>query len=186
MVMKLKIMTLLLAAVMMFGCKVESKPKTQTNENTVEVVAADTVVVSAHEVSEPPSESSNDIRFENFKTNVDWLDNEYIQALRAYLDDCAEGVVDEPCLVDYPTFAKGKIAIMQTEPFLMGGLFVYFFFVEDPNWVFNANVYSDVDESTRTVSGYRVLSMSKGDMETGLTKEEVLKIANTTPENQLW
>lgn len=180
--MKLKTMPLLLAIVLAFSCKTESKAKEQTNEIVAESVETEAEVNESNE----SSESLNEIRFERFQSNMDWMDNEYIRALRSHLNACASGEINEACLEAYPEFAKGKIGIMQSEPFLMGGLFVYFFFVEDPNLVFNANVYSDVDPETRVVSGYRVLSMSKGDMETGLTKEEVLNMAKENPDHKLW
>ncbi len=185
--MNLKTMPLLLTAVTMIGCKPEAKEKEQSNEKVVEVVANDTIVAGEDSVaSEPVSESLNDIRFEKFKTNKDWVDNEYVRTLRLHLDECANGTVTYACFEDYPEFAKSRFVVWETNPFLMGGLLIEFCFLEDPNILFSAHVYSDVDAETRTMSHYHVVSIIKQEEETGLTKQEMMEIPMPHPEIKFW
>ena len=133
-----------------------------------------------------PQKSLNDIRFGDW-TEKDWYDNEYIRCLRKYFDDYLGGKeeIDE----DIETYKKsfsGKFVILDENPYLMGGLLIYFCFIDYPDVVFITNVYSDVDIESEKVTGYMVKSIRVDDTESGLTKKELLQLIKEHPENKLW
>lgn len=130
--------------------------------------------------------SLNDIRFANFKTNKDWLDNEYIRTLRRYLDDYTAGKVENAELEPYKKGLKSKFVIYDTEPFIAGGLLVRVIFLDMPDKVFAGTVYSFVDEDTKTVTGYEFRGLYLETEESGLTKEEILQGVRETPDLKLW
>ena len=68
----------------------------------------------------------------------------------------------------------------------MGGLFIQFIFVDSPSELFQAWVYSDVDEDTEKITGYYVPDITIGEQNSGLTKEEILKQVKEHPELKLW
>lgn len=129
--------------------------------------------------------SLNDIRFANF-TDRDWLDNEYIRTLRSYINAFNKGeIVDdelEPCKGDI----TGKFVIANVEPFLLGGLFIQVVFVDKPQNIFTAWVYSDVDEDAGKVVGYSVRRISLDERKNELSKEEILQEMKEHPELKLW
>ena len=128
----------------------------------------------------------NDIRFADFKTNKDWLDNEYIRTLRRYLDDYTAGKVENAELDPYKKGLKSQFVIYDTEPFIMGGLFIRVIFLDMPDKVFAGWVYSLVNEATRTVTGYEFRSLRLESEESELTKEDILQAVNETPDLKLW
>lgn len=129
--------------------------------------------------------SLNDIRFADFK-DEDWLDNDYIRSLRAYIDDYKKGKVEDSTLDKYKDKIQGQFVIWNAEPFIMGGLFIQFVFVDSPNDIFAVGVYSYVDEETEKVSGYSVRSIKLENENSGLTKEEILELVKEHPELKLW
>ena len=72
------------------------------------------------------------------------------------------------------------------EPFLLGGLFIQFVFVDNPQDIFSSWVYSDVDEETKAVTGYSVHAVKMEDMKSGFSKEDILKIVNEDENMKLW
>ena len=84
------------------------------------------------EEEETDTKSLNDIRFANFKEE-DWLDNEYIRCLRKYIDDYNDGLVDDEIPDQCKDKLKGKFIVIQTQPYLMGGLFIQLVFVDHPD-----------------------------------------------------
>ena len=127
----------------------------------------------------------NDIRFANYTDN-DWLDNDYIRCLRRYIDDYNSGKVKNEELDQYKVMLKGKFVIGWAEPYLMGGLFLQIIFVDYPNDMFNAWVYSTVDEETETVLDYEVRSMGYDEEKSGFTKTQILELMKEHPELKLW
>lgn len=127
----------------------------------------------------------NDIRFANYTDN-DWLDNEYIRCLRRYIDDYNGGKIKNKELDQYKGMLKGKFVIGWAEPYLMGGLFLQIIFVDYPNDMFNAWVYSTVDEETETVLDYEVRSMGYDEEKSGFTKTQILELMKEHPELKLW
>lgn len=127
----------------------------------------------------------NDIRFEGW-TDKEWLDNEYIRALRRHLDAYNKGEIIDIHSNEYKEDFKGKFVIAHIEPYLLGGAFIQFVFIEKPPKVYNTWVYSDVDEKTETVSNYECRGVKLEEYESDFTKEEILQIASEHPELKLW
>ena len=129
--------------------------------------------------------SLNDIRFANF-TDKDWLDNEYIRILRVYIDALVSGKVKDDELEPYKSDIKGKFVIANVEPFLLGGLFIQIIFIDKPEKVFTAWVYSDVDEDAEKVVGYSVHRISLDERKNELSREQILQEMKEHPELKLW
>ena len=73
------------------------------------------------------------------------------------------------------------------EPYLAGGLLIYFVFVDWPEKILTSSVYSFVNEDTKTVTGYTVRSVIVDEeINTELTKEEILEVVAAHPELKLW
>ena len=132
-----------------------------------------------------PARSLNDIRFGNW-TDEDWVDNEYIRAIRYYLDDYNNGKIENPELDDYRDIVCGQFTIGDEKQFLLGGLYFKLIFLIDPDKVFNAWVYSEVDEEKGIVLNYSVRNLSFEEDGAGFTKEEILRIAKEHPEVRIW
>lgn len=127
----------------------------------------------------------NEIRFAHFE-DKDWLDNDYIRCLRKYLDDYLSGKIEDDGLEPYKEIIKGKFVLGDTEPFLLGGLFIRFIFLDSPNNMFSAWVYSDVDEDREVVTGYSVRAIKLEDDNSGFTKNRILELVKEHPELKLW
>lgn len=136
------------------------------------VEAEDTVVITG----------LNDIRFAGWE-DKDWLDNDYIRALRQFLDEYAGG---DPDIDPYKEILKSKFVVANFEPAIMGGGWLEIIFLDKPDVVFASWVYSDVDVDAGKVIGYRVQSLRKiGDLP-GNTKEDILQVTSAHPELKLW
>ena len=122
--------------------------------------------------------SLNDIRFANFKTDKDWVDNDYIRTLRSYLDDYSAGVFENSELEPYRKGLKSQFVIFNTEPFFAGGLLIRVVFLEIPDKVFDGWVYRFVDEETEKVIGYEVRYLTLEMEESGLTNKDILQIVS--------
>ena len=127
----------------------------------------------------------NEIRFAHFE-DKDWLDNDYIRCLRKYLDDYLCGKIEDDGLEPYKGIIQGKFVLGDTEPFILGGLFIRFIFVDSPNNMFSAWVYSDVDEDREVVTGYSVRAIKLEDDNSGFTKNRILELVKEHPELKLW
>lgn len=162
-----------------------SHAKTPLKATTATVPDDTITVVSDTTEYAGSSKSLNDIRFANYTDN-DWLDNEYIRCLRGYVDDYISGKVKNEELDPYKKMLKGKFVVGWAGPFLMGGLFLQIIFVDYPNDMFSAWVYSEVDEETETVLDYEVRSISKDEDPSGFTKEDIIELMKEHPELKLW
>ena len=129
--------------------------------------------------------SLNDIRFANF-SDEDWLDNDYIRALRMYLDDAVTGEIEDEELTPYLDIIKEKFVILNIEPAIMGGTFMYIAFIDHPQDMFVAWVYSDVDTETKTIGPYHTNMVSHHEEPLDLTKEQIMQIVEEHPELKLW
>ena len=127
--------------------------------------------------------SLNDIRFADFDEK-DWVDNDYIRELRKYIDDLKSGKVeDEHSLKDK---VQGKFIVGTSGPCLVGGLLVRIVFIDRPENIFTSAIYSFVNEDTETVTGYEVRSFYLDEEESGITKEQLLKLMDEHSELKLW
>ena len=129
--------------------------------------------------------SLNDIRFANFKKK-DWLDNEYIRTLRRYLDDFLNGTIEDEELEQYRDEMKGQFAVYLAMPFMGGGMYLQIIFIDNPDYIFWAHVYSDVDIEEERVMGYHVNAIFLEEENSGITREEILKEVAERPEFKLW
>lgn len=127
----------------------------------------------------------NDIRFADFK-NEDWLDNDYIRCLRKYLDDFNSGKIENEDLEPYKEKIQGKFVIADVEPSIWGGLRILFVFIDYPEYLFSAYVYSTVDVEKKKVVSYSVQYVSVTDNEYEMTKEEILDSLKVHLEFKLW
>ena len=123
--------------------------------------------------------SLNDIRFGD---DFNWLDNDYICALRSFLDEYADTVKN---VVD-KKLTRSQFVVWCTEAYLLGGMLIYFVFLDSPNDIYSAWVYSDVDEETETIIDYSVRGLKKEDEESGLTREDVLQGVSEDDRLKLW
>ena len=129
--------------------------------------------------------SLNDIRFDGW-TDEDWLDNDYIRALRQYLDDFAAGKVEYPELEPFAKELAGKFVVGAVEPALLGGLTIAIIPFENPDHIFHTWVYSSVVYDEDQESDYEVRYINLSDETTGLTKEDVLEIMKEHPKLHFW
>ena len=80
----------------------------------------------------------------------------------------------------------GKFVVIQSDPFMAGGLMVCVVFIDNPNDVFSAWIYSSVDEDAERVVDYEVRAVTLLDEKTELTKEQLLQAIDEYPELKLW
>ena len=146
---------------------------------------ADDTDLEEEEEEDSLLESLNDIRFADFQ-DEDWLDNDYIRTLRQYVDEFNQGKIEDETLKPYRNATKGKFVIGSVEPALLGGLFIMFTFIDQPDDIFSVWVYSDVDETTKQVTNYSVEGIKHEDMKSGMTKEEILQIVKERPDVKLF
>lgn len=173
--MKKIIITIILFPLMLVSCWHSGNGSDQTAE------PADSVM----EESEGDFGGLNAIRFNHF-TDENWNDNEYIRCLRQYITDYNEGKIEDEDLDSYQDKIRGKFVVFSISPYIAGGAFIQIVFLDNPNDVFSAWVYSSVDEETETVLDYSVRSIRLEDEKSELTKEEIQEIIKEHPENKVW
>lgn len=157
-------------------------------EKTAGQVSPDTISVSVDSLLEDSDGiygGFNEIRFKDF-TDEDWVDNDYIRCLRQYITDYNEGKKEDEHLDPYKDKISGQFAVLSISPFMEGGAFIYIVFLDNPDDIFTAWVYSSVDEQTETVLDYSVRKIKIDEENSGLTKEDIQEIIKEHPENKLW
>jgi len=174
------------SAMMVFlsACKQAGKVEQQPVEEAQVATDTDDVDVDVDDAT-VDGRCLNDIRFEGYERK-DWLDNEYVRTLRSYLDAFNSRQIEDEELEPYRDIVKGKFVIFLSEPCIGGGMYIHITFINHPTQLFNAWVYSDVDIASETVSGYRVMSISKSEEPIEVTKEEILECVNKDPDLKLW
>ena len=133
--------------------------------------------------------SLNTIRFHDFKER-DWVNNGYIRELRTFIDDYRQGKIKADTtlieLLDEKELG-GKFVIGHVEPFIGGGLFIQIMFLDHPQDIYSAWVYSFVDEIREVVTGYECRMLKKEKEKSGYeTKQELLEELLLDPVNKLW
>jgi hypothetical protein len=171
------------------------KAPTKGNEKaTVELTKAQELLVETNNPIESEQISSdsttdqktlNDIRFGNWTDN-DWYDNDYFRFLRQTFNDCLAGKIEMEELAPYKSLLSSKFVIGEASPFILGGLLVDLIFIDAPDKVFSVHIYSDVNEASETVTGYKIVGFMLNDGDSGFTKEMILELVKEHPENQLW
>lgn len=127
--------------------------------------------------------SLNEVRFEGW-TDQDWLDNEYIRTLRAYLNAYVQGEISDPTLDPYKEALRGKFGVWVIEPFILGGVLITILPIDDPQNLLEAWVYSEVQDGK--VIGYSVMTIKPSDTPSGVSKEEMAEIIAINPDIILW
>ena len=133
----------------------------------------------------PTGVALNDIRFAGWGRN-EWADNEYIRTLRKYLDEYNSGKIEDVRLDEYKDYIKGKFVIANIEPYIVGGAYISIIFYDNPDKIFSAVVYSDVDIKTREVTNYEFRSMDLTLTGYDVTQEEIHQFLEECPEHKLW
>lgn len=174
-----------LAAVLLCSCGGKRNVDNGVDELKTEVTAHDTMAADTAEVSDTTKKSLNDIRFAGW-TEKEWLDNEYIRTLRRYLDDYSKGKIEDEALEPYRHLTKGQFVVGQIEPFMLGGVFMYIMFVDDPEKVFTVCVYSKVDAEAEKVLSYEVRSITYQSEVPGIPKELLQQMIQEHPEMKVW
>ena len=172
---------ILLVAICLMGCenKASQSVKRESEASSDSVVTDSVLDEEAEGLG-----GLNAIRFNNF-TDRDWYDNEYIRCLRSYLDDYNQGKIENSELEPYNDKVRGKFVIGAVEPFLFGGLFIQIVFVDHPEYIYSAWVYSTVDEETETIIDYEVREV-KYEGETEFTKEDIQQFLKENHEQKVW
>ena len=116
----------------------------------------------------------------------EWVDNEYIRTLRKYLDEYNSGKIEDVRLDEYKDYIKGKFVIANIEPYIVGGAYISIIFYDNPDKIFSAVVYSDVDIKTREVTNYEFRSMDLTLTGYDVTQEEIHQFLEECPEHKLW
>ena len=131
-----------------------------------------------------PIANSNSVNrlFSKRKTNRQVSSSE----LRLYINDYLSGEIENAELDEYRENIKGKFAIVNIVPFIMGGAQIYICFMDCPSKVFSSWVYSSVDEEDEVVLEYICKGLSYVGEETGYTKEEIRRIMSEHPEIKAW
>ena len=133
--------------------------------------------------------SLNTIRFQNFKER-DWVNNGYIRELRSFIDEYCQGKIEPDTTLIQSINVKelrGKFAIGHVEPFMGGGLFLQIMFVDHPQDIYSAWVYSFVDEGREVVTGYECRMFRKEEGKSSFhTKQELIDKVVSNPNHKLW
>ena len=180
------------------ACQANNPKSTTTNEVEAVVVSEEVateveevVTESEDEAAESEDEASddkfrclNDIRFGNW-TEKDWYDNDYIRALRQYVDEYLQSEMMNPGLDSYRSYMKGKFVVLSLDLFIAGGLLMTFVFVENPQYAFETWVYSSV-MSDESVSYHEVRSVRLFADDCPLTKSDVMEILQENPQLKMW
>lgn len=161
--------------------KIDEKEQTVAEEQCVE----EPICEVQDSVGEEITESLNAIRFKNWGKK-EWLDNDYIRALRSYIDDFHAGEIENDDLEPYRERIRSKFIIASIEPYLSGGAYVGIIFVDMPNRIFVAWVYSYVDDETKDITGYDVRAFRIEEDEVDNTKEDILRALKEEPLLRLW
>ena len=130
-------------------------------------------------------ETLNDIRFAGW-TKKEWADNEYIRAVRRYIDDYNSGKIKDEYLDEYKQYIQGKFVIADIQPYLIGGALIYIIFYDHTEQTFSAHVYSDVDEKTRGVSNYECRGLKNENLDLKFSQEDIRQFLKECPEHRLW
>ena len=185
----MKELLLLANLVILLSCSCQNNSNRKSIIDDPAIDTSSYTVASADEECESTEDATretlNDIRFDGW-TKKEWADNEYIRAVRRYIDAYNKGEIENPDLDKYKDYMQGKFIIADISPCMWGGAFIYFSFYDYPDKVFAAMVYSDVDEKTRVVSNYECRSLAYEDLDLKITQEEIRQFLKECPEQKMW
>jgi hypothetical protein len=181
----MRILLIFTCLLTLFSCNNQNRTKgTDITENkNIDIITDATDCESVEDTIY--RETLNDIRFDGW-TKKEWADNDYIRAVRRYIDAYNNGDIKDPYLDAYKEYIQGKFVIGDIKPGLWGGAFMYIVFFDHPDKTFSVLVYSDVDEETRTVSNYECRGLKYEDMDLGYSQEDILQFLKECPEQKMW
>ena len=181
---KLFIFTCLLS---LLSCNNQHRAKVVDISDEVKITLDTTSYLTESESMEDTTycETLNDIRFAGW-TKKEWADNDYIRAVRKYIDAYNSGEIKNTDLDEHKKYIQGKFAIADIQPYLTGGALIYIIFYDNPEQTFSAHVYSDVDEKTRVVSNYECRGLKNEKMDLEFSQEDILQFLKECPEHRLW
>lgn len=157
----------------------------QNNSNGRSIVDNHTIDTVYEATEDETRETLNDIRFAGWGKK-EWADNDYIRAVRKYIDAYNSGEIKNPDLDEQKKYIQGKFAIADIQPYIAGGALIYIIFYDNPEQTFSAHVYSDVDEKTRAVSNYECRGLTNENMDLEFSQEDILQFLKDCPEQRLW
>jgi len=160
------------------GNNKQNAEDTQVEDTGVNMESATAKIIESEE-------KLNEIRFGNWK-NEDWYDNDYFRFLRKTIDDCLKGIENEDTehLQGYKSFLHGQFFVNDVKVFLGGGVSISLAFLDQPEILYDAWVYSYV--VGQTVIGYNLRAFSKSNETLNATKEEVIERMKEFPYLKLW
>jgi hypothetical protein len=169
----------------LFFCGHNNRTKdTSLTQNIVVAEATDTIPSDTTEKN-ARGETLNDIRFAGWGKK-EWADNDYIRAVRKYIDAYNSGKIKDTNLDVHKKYIQGKFAIADIQPYITGGALIYIIFYNNPKHTFSAHVYSDVDEKTRVVSNYECRGLKNENLDLKFSQEDILQFLKECPEHRLW
>ena len=176
---------LLICLTILFSCSNQNGTKEHniTVNDPIDVVADTTECELAQDTTY--RETLNDIRFGGW-TKKEWADNDYIRAVRKYIDAYNSGEIKDDYLDEQKKYIQGKFAIADIQPYIAGGALIYIIFYDNLEQTFSSHVYSYVDENTRTVSNYECRGLTNENMNLGYSKEDIQQFLKECPEHRLW
>ena len=178
----LVIFTSLLISFTLVNCK-------QTPSHTEAMTRSDSeieMILGNDEASDDSTSnvpSLNEIRFSKF-TQQDWYDNDYFRALRTYIDGVNKGMIEENEEIKH--LLDGEFMVADAQEYMMGGMLVRFIFLNHPDKLFEAWIYSDVDLDKQIVTDYYVRTISLEDEDLQGTKDDLLQYIKENPGMKLW
>ena len=163
------------------------KNQTKDTSLTQNIVVAEATDTNPSDTTEKNArgETLNDIRFAGWGKK-EWADNDYIRAVRKYIDAYNSGKIKDEYLDEHKKYIQGKFIIADIQPYLTGGALIYIIFYDNPEQTFSAHVYSDVDEKTRVVSNYECRGLKNENMDLEFSQEDILQFLKECPEHRLW
>lgn len=167
----------------------------QNNSNGRSIVDNHTIDTSSYTVASEDTvfeatedetrETLNDIRFAGWGKK-EWADNDYIRAVRKYIDAYNSGEIKNSDLDVHKKYIQGKFAIADIQPYIAGGALIYIIFYDNPKLTFSAHVYSDVNEKTRVVSNYECRGLKNENLDLEFSQDDILQFLKECPEHRLW
>ena len=169
------------------SCQNTSNRRSQVDDAVIDAsLYTVTNEVAASETAEDKiGKTLNDIRFAGWGKK-EWADNDYIRAVRKYIDAYNSGEIKNSDLDVHKKYIQGKFAIADIQPYIAGGVLIYIIFYDNPKQTFSAHVYSDVDEKTRVVSNYECRGLKNENMDLEFSQEDILQFLKECPEHRLW
>ncbi len=130
-------------------------------------------------------EALNDVRFKDWDEEK-WMDNDYIRALRGYIDDVLSGKIKDDDLSPYKNILKSQFIVGGIGPHYFGGVSMSVIFVDMPDRVFDVWVYSYVNKKTEKITSYEVRSVRIEEEPIKNTKEDIMNAVREEPNLKLW